>query len=283
VLLEAGAPANAIQCITGRGSELGDALCSDPRVRKISFTGSTAVGEQIARVAGVKRLSLELGSNCPLIVLPDADLEQVAAATASGGYVNAGQVCISVQRVLVADEVYGEFVERLTPLVEGLRTGHPLDDSTVLGPVISESEAERVERTVRDALAGGATLLTGGERDGAVVAPTVVGDVDPSMDISRKELFGPAVALTRVRDVDEAIRLANDSDYGLGAGLFTSSLEHALRFAREVDSGTIQINASPLWRADVMPYGGLKGSGVGKEGPRSAVEEMTELKTIVFH
>jgi len=283
VLLEAGAPENAIQCITGPGSELGGALCSDPRVRKISFTGSTAVGEQIVRVAGVKRLSLELGSNCPLIVLPDADLEQVTAATASGGYVNAGQVCISVQRVLVADEVYGEFVERLTPLVEGLRTGHPLDDSTVLGPVISESEAERVERTVRDALAGGATLLTGGERDGAVVAPTVVGDVDPSMDISRKELFGPAVALTRVRDVDEAIRLANDSDYGLGAGLFTSNLEHALRFAREVDSGTIQINASPLWRADVMPYGGLKGSGIGKEGPRSAVEEMTEVKTIVFH
>lgn len=282
-LLDAGVPENALQCITGPGSELGDALCSDPRVRKISFTGSTGVGEQITRVAGVKRLSLELGSNCPLIVLPDADLEQVAAATVTGGYVNAGQVCISVQRVLVAREVYGDFVDVLTPLVAGLRTGHPLDEGTGLGPVISEDEAKRVERTIRAAVDGGATLHTGGERDGAVVSPAVVGDVDPAMELSRSELFGPAVALTPVAGIDEAIRLANDSEYGLGAGLFTSNLDHALRFAREVDSGSIQINSSPLWRADLMPYGGLKGSGIGKEGPSSAVEEMTELKTIVFH
>jgi glyceraldehyde-3-phosphate dehydrogenase (NADP+) len=283
VLLEAGLPEHAVQCITGPGSEVGNALCSDPRVRKISFTGSTAVGEQITRVAGVKRLSLELGSNCPLIVLPDADLDAVAAATTTGGYVNAGQVCISVQRVLVADEVYDDFVERLAPAVEELRTGHPLDDGTSLGPVISTAEAERVERTIRDAVDGGATLITGGERNGAVIAPTVVGDVDPAMAISRQELFGPAVALTRVGGIDEAIALANDSDYGLGAGLFTRDIDHALRFAREVDAGSIQINASPLWRADLMPYGGLKGSGVGKEGPRWAIEEMTELKTIVFH
>jgi glyceraldehyde-3-phosphate dehydrogenase (NADP+) len=283
VLLEAGLPENALQCLTGPGSELGSTLCADPRVRKISFTGSTAVGEQIARVAGVKRLSLELGSNCPLIVLPDADLEQVAAATLTGGYVNAGQVCISVQRVLVAKEVYADFVDVLTPLVDGLRTGHPLAEGTGVGPVISVAEAERVERTIHDALDGGATLLAGGGRDGAVVAPAVVGDVDPGMDISRNELFGPAVALTPVSGIDEAIALANDSEYGLGAGLFTSDIDSALRFAREVDCGSIQINSSPLWRADLMPYGGLKGSGIGKEGPRYAVEEMTELKTVVFH
>ena len=283
VLLGAGLPEHALQCLTGSGSELGDVLCSDPRVRKISFTGSTVVGEQITRVAGVKRLSLELGSNCPLIVLPDADLEQVAAATLTGGYVNAGQVCISIQRVLVADEVYGDLVDALTPLVEGLRTGHPLDADTTLGPVISETEAERVERTIRAAVDGGATLLVGGEREGAVVAPAIVGDVDPSMELSRSELFGPAVALTRVSGIEQAIELANDSAYGLGAGLFTSSIDAALRFAREVDSGSIQINSSPLWRADLMPYGGLKGSGIGKEGPRYAVEEMTELKTVVFH
>ncbi len=282
-LLEAGLPENALQCLTGPGSELGAVLCADPRVRKISFTGSTAVGEQISRVAGVKRLSLELGSNCPLIVLPDADLEQVAAATLTGGYVNAGQVCISVQRVLVAREVYADYVDALTPLVEGLRTGHPLDEATGLGPVISEAEAERVERTIRAAIDGGATLIAGGSREGAVVAPTVVGDVDPAMEISRSELFGPAVALTAVSGIDEAIALANDSDYGLGAGLFTSDLGSALRFAKEIDSGSIQINSSPLWRADLMPYGGLKGSGIGKEGPRYAIEEMTELKTIVFH
>jgi glyceraldehyde-3-phosphate dehydrogenase (NADP+) len=282
-LLDAGLPGNGIQCLTGPGAELGEALCADPRVRKVSFTGSTDVGARIARVAGVKRLSLELGSNCPLVVLPDADLDAVAAATASGGYVNAGQVCISVQRVLVADDVYGDLVERLTPLVESLRTGHPLEEGTTLGPLVSVPEAERVERAIRDAVAAGATLVTGGERDGAVLAPTVVGDVDPGLELSRRELFGPAVALTRVRDVDEAIALANDSDYGLGAGVFTRSLEAAVRFAREVDAGSIQINSSPLWRADLMPYGGLKGSGVGKEGPRSAIEELTELKTVVIH
>jgi acyl-CoA reductase-like NAD-dependent aldehyde dehydrogenase len=276
-------PEHAIQCITGPGAELGAALCGDPRVRKISFTGSTAVGEQIARTAGVKRLSLELGANCPLIVLSDADLGAVAEHTLRGGYVNAGQVCISVQRVLVADAVYGEFVERLTPLVEGLRTGHPLDETTALGPVISAAEAERVERTIREAVAGGARLVTGGVRDGAVIAPAVVADVDPAMALSRQELFGPAVAVTRVGGIDEAIALANDSDYGLGAGLFTSSIDSALRFAREVDAGSIQINSSPLWRADLMPYGGLKRSGIGKEGPRYAIEEMTELKTIVLH
>ncbi len=282
-LLEAGLPENAIQYLTGSGAELGVALCADPRVRKISFTGSTAVGEQITRVAGIKRLSLELGANCPLIVLPDADLEQVAAATATGGYVNAGQVCISVQRVLVAREVYGDFVELLTPLVEGLRTGHPLDESTRLGPVISESEAMRVEQAIHGAVAAGATLVTGGDREGAVVAPSIVGDVDPSLEISRHELFGPAVALTPVSGIDEAIALANDSEYGLGAGLFTSDLESALRFATEVDCGSIQVNSSPLWRSDPMPYGGLKGSGIGKEGPSASIEEMTELKTVVFH
>ncbi len=282
-LLEAGLPENAIQCVTGSGAELGAVLCADPRVRKITFTGSTAVGEEITRVAGIKRLSLELGANCPLIVLPDADLERVAAATAAGGYVNAGQVCISVQRVLVAREVYGEFVELLTPLVEGLRIGHPLDEGTGLGPMISKAEAIRVEQEIRGAIDAGATLVTGGSREGAVVAPSILGDVDPSFDISRKELFGPAVALTPVSGIDEAIAFANDSDYGLGAGLYTSDLESALRFAAEVDCGSIQINSSPLWRSDPMPYGGLKGSGIGKEGPRSAIEEMTELKTVVFH
>ncbi len=282
-LLDAGLPEHGLQCLTGPGSELGDVLCADPRVRKISFTGSTAIGERITRVAGVKRLSLELGSNCPLIVLPDADIEQVAAATLTGGYVNAGQVCISVQRVLVDRSVYADYVDALTPLVAGLQTGHPLAEGTGLGPVISVAEAERVERTIGDAVAGGATLLTGGSREGAVVAPTLVGDVDPGMELSRSELFGPAVALTPVSGIDEAIALANDSEYGLGAGLFTSDLQSALRFAKEVDSGSIQINSSPLWRADLMPYGGLKGSGIGKEGPSSAIEEMTELKTVVFH
>jgi acyl-CoA reductase-like NAD-dependent aldehyde dehydrogenase len=267
LLLEAGLPEHALQCVTGSGSELGPALCADPRVRKISFTGSTAVGNAIARVAGVKRLSLELGANCPLIVLPDADLELVADATATGGYVNAGQVCISVQRVLVSKPVYGD----------------PLDEETRLAALISEGEASRVERVIRDAVEGGARLVTGGGREGGVIRPAVVADVRPEMAIARDELFGPAVAVSEIDDVEDAIAVANDSDYGLAAGIFTSDVTKALRFARDVDAGNVMINSTPLWRADAMPYGGLKGSGIGKEGPRYAIEEMTELKTVVFH
>ena len=283
LLLEAGVPENGIQCLTGSGGELGPVLCADDRVRKISFTGSTAVGREIARVAGVKRLSLELGASCPLIVLPDADLDRVAAATATGGYVNAGQVCISVQRVLVAEPVYGDFLEALTPRVEAIPVGDPLEEETRLAALISEQEAARVEGVIRDAVAGGARLVTGGERDGAVLSPAIVADVRPEMPIAREELFGPAVAVSRIGDVDEAIAVANDSDYGLAAGIFTSDVTKALRFAREVECGNVMINATPLWRADAMPYGGLKGSGIGKEGPRYAIEEMTELKTVVFH
>jgi acyl-CoA reductase-like NAD-dependent aldehyde dehydrogenase len=283
LLLDAGLPANAIQCLTGPGGEVGTALCSDGRVRKISFTGSTAVGRRIAAVAGVKKLSLELGANCPVAVLPDADVEQAAAAAALGGYVNAGQVCISVQRILVDRGVYGDFLDALVPRVEAIRVGDPSDEETQLSALISESEARRVETTVADAVDAGARLLTGGGRSGAVVEPTVVADVDPGLPLSRNELFGPAVAVTPVAGIDEAVALANDSSYGLGAGVFTSNVMNALRFARDVDCGSIQINWTPLWRADLMPYGGLKGSGVGKEGPRYAIEEMTELKVVVFH
>jgi acyl-CoA reductase-like NAD-dependent aldehyde dehydrogenase len=283
LMLDAGLPPNAIQCVTGSGADVGTALCADERVRKISFTGSTEVGRRIASVAGIKRLSLELGANCPVVVLPDADLEQTAAASALGGYVNAGQVCISVQRILVDRDVYGDFLDALVPRVEAIRVGEPSSEETQLSALISEGEARRVEATVREAVDSGAKLLTGGGRSGAVVEPTVVADVDPASALSRNELFGPAVAVTPVSGIEEAIALANDSSYGLGAGIFTSNVTHALRFARDVDCGSIQINWTPLWRADLMPYGGLKGSGSGKEGPRYAIEEMTELKVVVFH
>jgi acyl-CoA reductase-like NAD-dependent aldehyde dehydrogenase len=283
LLVEAGLPANAVQCLTGPGAEIGTALCADERVRKISFTGSTEVGRRIASVAGVKKLSLELGANCPVVVLPDADLEQTAAAAVLGGYVNAGQVCISVQRILVDRDVYGDFLDTLVPRVRSLRVGDPAAEDTQVSALISEREAKRVETTIRSAVEAGARVLTGGGRSGAVVEPTVVADVDPQLPLSRDELFGPAVAVTPVAGIDEAIALANDSSYGLGAGVFTSNVTNALRFAREVDCGSIQINWTPLWRADLMPYGGLKGSGIGKEGPRYAIEEMTEQKVVVFH
>jgi acyl-CoA reductase-like NAD-dependent aldehyde dehydrogenase len=282
-LLEAGLPEDGMQCITGSGSRLGPMLCADRRVRKISFTGSTEVGEKLARVAGVKKLSLELGSNCPLVILPDADLDRVAEATVTGGYVNAGQVCISTQRILVHRKAYADFLSALKPRVEAIKVGNPLADDTKLSAMISVGEAKRVESWVQEAVSGGARVVTGGERQGAVFRPTVVADVDPGMRISREELFGPAVAVTPVDTVDQAITFANDSMYGLGAGIFTRDITTAWRFAREVQTGTVQINWTPLWRADLMPYGGFKGSGIGREGPRYAIEEMTEIKTVVFH
>jgi acyl-CoA reductase-like NAD-dependent aldehyde dehydrogenase len=283
ILLDAGLDPEAISCVTGPGAELGEQLCSDPRVRKISFTGNSATGAAITRVAGVKRLSLELGASCPVVILPDADIELAARAVSIGGYVNAGQVCISVQRVVVDRAVASDFLDALTPLVRGIRTGDPLDPSTTMGVLVSDAEARRVEGAIHDGVAAGARLLCGGARDGTILSPAVVADVDPASPLSREELFGPAVAVSTAAGVDDAIRLANDSRYGLGAGVFTKDVGSAIRFARDVDAGIVHINWTPLWRADLMPYGGLKASGIGKEGPRWAVEEMTETKTIILH
>ena len=283
LLLAAGLPPQAIQCITGEGPLIGPAICADRRVRKISFTGSTAVGESITKIAGIKRLSLELGSNAALVVLPDADLTKVANAVAVGGYVNAGQVCISTQRILVHRKVYDDFVTLLRPLVETIKTGDPLAVETKLGPMISEKEAIRVQTWIAEAVEDGAKVVSGGERSGAIFAATVVTDVAPSMRIFRQELFGPAVAITPVDSIDQAIEFANDTSYGLSAAIFTQDVTNAWRFARKTEAGNIHVNWTPLWRADFMPYGGLKQSGFGKEGPRYAVEEMTESKAVVFH
>jgi acyl-CoA reductase-like NAD-dependent aldehyde dehydrogenase len=283
ILLEAGLPPRAIQCITGLGSEIGPAICADRRIRKISFTGSTSVGDAITRVAGVKRLSLELGSNAAMVVLPDADLAKVADAVAIGGYVNAGQVCISTQRILVHRKVYSDFLGSLHPVVEAIRCGDPLAADTRLGPMISAKEAQRVESWIGEAVSEGARVVTGGTHNGASFAPTVVADVATHMRISREELFGPVVAVTPVESVDQAIEYANDTSYGLAASIFTNDVSNAWRFVRQAEAGNIHVNWTPLWRADLMPYGGLKQSGIGKEGPRYAVEEMTECKTVVFH
>ncbi len=283
ILLEAGLPAEAIQCVTGPGGSIGDAISADPRVRKISFTGSRDIGEHICKTAGLKKVTMELGSNSPLIVMADADLEKVAAATASSGFANAGQVCISAQRVLVNDAIYGDFLDVLKPAIEKLKTGNPLDESTKMGPMIRERDAERVHAWIQDAVAGGARLITGGTREGTLHAPTVVADVDPGMRISCDEIFGPAIAVSRFDDIDSAIAVANDTNYGLSAAIFTENINWALQYAQQVNSGNIHINWGTQWRADLMPYGGFKESGMGKEGPRYAVEEMTETKMVVIH
>ena len=283
ILLEAGLPPEGINALTGSGGEVGDWLVTDRRVRKITFTGSRDVGEHICRTAGIKRVTMELGSNAPVIVMPDADMEKVAVAVASTGYANAGQVCISTQRVLAASGVYEDFLDALRPKVAALKVGNQLDPTVHVGPMIREKEAVRVDEWVKEAVANGARVVTGGTRQGAMYAPTVVADVKPQMRISCDELFGPAVAVTPFTDIDEAIALANDTNYGLAAGIFTENLEWAWKFAREVQSGNLHINWGPQWRADRMPYGGLKESGFGKEGPAYAIEEMTELKMVIFH
>ena len=281
--VDAGLPEGVLSVLTGPGGELGDLLVTDPRVRKISFTGSTAIGERITRMAGVKKLSLELGASCPVVVLPDADLELAGDAVAAGGYVNAGQVCISVQRVIAHPAVTTDFLDALVPRVEAISVGDPSSPETGMGTLISTTEAERVRQSIAAAATAGAHVLTGGERDGSMVAPTVVADVDPSSPFAQDELFGPAVAVSTAADWQSAIAQANGTAYGLAAGVFTSDVAGAVRAMREIDAGSIHINWTPLWRADLMPYGGLKGSGIGKEGPRWAVEEMTELKTVIVH
>ena len=283
VLLEAGVPAEAVQCLTGAGSRVGDPLVADPRVRKVTFTGSKEVGEHICHVAGLKKVTMELGSNSPFIVMPDADITKVVGATIASGFANAGQVCISAQRIITSDSVYGDYLDALKEGVEGISTGNPLDESVRMGPMVRPDDAVRVNRWIGEAVAGGARTIVGGDYAGAMHAPTVVADVKPEMRVSCDELFGPAVAVTPFSDIDEAIAMANDTDYGLSAGIFTQDIDWAMRFAREVHSGNLHINSGPGWRADLMPYGGVKDSGMGKEGPRYAVEEMTELKMVVIH
>jgi glyceraldehyde-3-phosphate dehydrogenase (NADP+) len=283
ILLEAGLPPEAIACITGPGAALGQAICTDPRVRKISFTGSAEVGERICRLAGLKRVTMELGSNSPVIVLDDADPEKVATALAVTGFANAGQVCISSQRVIATPSIHDELLDALKAKVSQLTAGDQLAEGTNVGPLVREADARRVEDWLGQACAQGAELLCGGGREGSVVQPAVLANVNRDMRMSCDELFGPAVGVTRADSIDDAIRLANDTRYGLSASIFTQDIDKAIRFAHEVDSGNLHINFGTAWRAETMPYGGLKDSGMGKEGPRYAVEEMTETKMVVIH
>ncbi len=283
ILLEAGLPPQAIACVTGSGSELGVAICEDQRVRKISFTGSAEVGLSITRAAGLKRLTMELGSNSPVIVLDDADLEKVASTLAVTGYANAGQVCISSQRVIATTGCYEELTDALLSKVSKLTAGDQLIEETDVGPLVRESDAKRVENWIVEAKEQGAQLLCGGSREGSLIQPALLTNVDADMKMSCEELFGPALGITRVAGLDEAIGLANQTRFGLSAAVFTQDIDRAIRFAREVDSGNLHVNFGTAWRAEIMPYGGLKDSGFGKEGPKYAINEMTETKMVIIH
>lgn len=282
-LHEAGLPPGVLQVISGPGREVGDVLVTDPRVRMISFTGGTQTGETIMRKAGLKKFGMELGSNSPVIVMPDADLELAVSANISGAFWAAGQNCLHVQRLLIHDTIYDEFTRRFVAEAEAYRVGNKLDETTDMGPLINEAEAIRVERLVNEAIAAGATLLTGGERSGSFYAPTVLADLPDSCSLAHEEIYGPVTILYRFQNLQAAIERANNVDYGLQAGIFTRDLQTAFHTASALQCGGVMINDSTDYRIDAMPFGGVKSSGLGREGVRFAVEEMTEPKVVCFN
>ena len=283
IVTRAGLPPAAISVLP-MARTTGDRLVTDPRFKLLTFTGSSPVGWDMKSRAGRKKVILELGGNAGVIVDGNANLEFAARRVATGGFAFAGQSCISVQRVYIHDAVFDEFAARLKTLVEALKVGDPMDPATDLGPMIEEAEAARVDAWVREAVAAGARVLTGGRRlAGAMYAPTILTDVPPDAKVCAEEVFAPLVGLFRVRTFDEAIRAVNRSTFGLQAGVFTSDLDHALEAFDRLDAGGVIVNDVPTWRIDHMPYGGVKDSGLGREGPRYTIEEMTEPRLLVIN
>ncbi|MER3422120.1 MAG: aldehyde dehydrogenase, partial [Nitrospiraceae bacterium] len=282
VILEAGLPAGALSMLPCENT-VAEQMVMDPRFKMLSFTGSAAVGWMLKAKCGKKRVTLELGGNAGVIVEPDADLDVAAQRCVAGGYVYAGQSCISVQRIYAHQSVYDTFLEKLLARVAALKVGDPLDETTVVGPLINEATARRVEEWVEEAVAQGARVRIGGKRKGSLFEPTVLTDVTPSMKVSCQELFGPVLTVSPYIRFDEALAALNDSQYGLQAGVFTRDVEKVFRAYRELEVGAVLVNEIPTFRADHMPYGGVKDSGLGREGLRYAVEEMTELKLLVVN
>ena len=275
---EAGLPAGWLNVVVGTASEIGDVLVADERVKLITFTGSSEIGWKLKERAAKKRVNLELGNATPLIVTADADVEAAASKVSQNAFAFAGQSCISVQRVYVERDAYEEFVNRLVPLVEALKVGDPADEDTDVGPVIDQGARERILDWIKST---SGEVLTGGELEGELIRPTVIANPGRGDDVSCLEVFGPVCTVTAVDSLDEAIGLANGTRYGLQAGIFTRSLDSALRAAEELDFGGVTVNEAPTFRADQMPYGGVKDSGNTREGPHYAVREMTEERLVV--
>ncbi len=282
ILQEAGLPAGALNLVVGGGSTVGEWLITDERVDKITFTGSPDVGRHILSVAGIKKVTLELGNTSPVIVAPDADLDLVAKRCAVGAFYNSGQVCISVQRIYSEKKVYEPFSEKFVKATEAMIVGDPLDERVDVGPMIDVKEVERIESWVREAQSGGAKVLTGAKREGPVYYPTVLTNVEPDMKVVAEEAFAPVASVIQSDDFEEALRQANNTKFGLQVGVFTKDIDRALRAIKKLNFGGVIINETPAFRVDHMPYGGNRQSGLGREGIKFAMEDMTNIQLVAI-
>lgn len=279
---EAGLPPKVLSVITGSGKEVGDTLITHPAVRMVSFTGGLATGETIAKKAGLKKLSMELGSNSPVIILEDAVIDEAVEATVSGAFWASGQNCLGVQRIFINEKVYDQFLQKFVERTNKYVVGDKKNEETDMGPLIDEREAIRVERWVNEAVQEGAKVVTGGKRRGAFYDPTVLTDVPFHAKVAREEVFGPVVSLFPVKNLDEAIEKANNVNFGLQAGIFTRDIHLAFEAIKRLEVGGLMINDSSDYRIDAMPFGGVKGSGLGREGVKFTMQEMTEPKVVQF-
>jgi acyl-CoA reductase-like NAD-dependent aldehyde dehydrogenase len=282
LLRDAGLPDAWFEVIAGKASEVGNAIVDHPDIAMISFTGSADVGWSIRQRAPRKKVGLELGNNAPVIIEPDADWETAATKISVAGFSHAGQSCISTQRVYVHADVQDDFLGVLVPKVEALVVGDPMDDKTDVSSLISTDDRDRVSSWIEEATQQGAEVLCGGKVEGSLLWPTVVANVSSGMKVCREEVFGPVVAVQTYTDFNDALALANDTKFGLQAAVFTRDLPKALAAARTLDFGGVLINEVPTWRADQMPYGGVRDSGNTREGPAYAVREMTETRLVVI-
>ncbi len=282
LLHQAGLPENMLQVLIGEPQTIVRTLASHQRVCKISFTGSVEVGRSICSMAGMKHISMELGGNDPMIILDDADLETIIPIAVDGAFGNNGQRCTSVKRFMVQSSIAEDFVNAFVEATKKLKTGDQLYDDTDVGPLITVAAAETIEKRIKAAMEGGATLRHGGKREGALLEPTVLDYVTMDHTLVQQETFGPVAPFIRVESLDEAIAITNQSEFGLQAGVFTNNLALSKRAVSEIQAGAVFINRAPGFRAEHLPFGGVKNSGIGREGIRSAIEAMTQQKTIIM-
>ena len=282
ILQDAGLPAGAINLMAGSGVTVGEWLVTDPRVDKITFTGSPDIGRHILSVAGIKKVTLELGNTSPVVVAPDADLDFVAKRAAVGAYYNSGQVCISVQRIYSEKNVYEPFAEKFVKATEAMVVGDPLDERVDVGPMIDVKEVDRIEGWVKEAQTSGAKVLTGGKRNGTVYYPTVLADVNDEMKVVAEEAFAPVASVISSDDFESALKQANDTKFGLQVGVFTNDINRVFKAVKRLNFGGVIINDTPNFRADHMPYGGNRQSGLGREGVKFAMEDMTNIQLVAI-